>query len=81
MGVFTKIAHLAGARLASVSRGEAILEGAVAEEEVDDIAFVWLEPVEGTGGDRADIESIDIAGIDEIADPGLIFCDGGSDER
>src|ERR1051326_7411704 len=64
-------AHRGGAVPSSGRR----LEGARAKEEINDVAFVWLKPVELDGRNRAAVESVNVSGIDELVLPGLIFGD------
>ena len=45
------------------------MEGAGAEEEIDDVAFVWLQPIELDGGNVADVQTIDVGGIQRFAAP------------
>src|SRR5688500_16546002 len=41
------------------------LEGALAEQEVDDAALVGLEPVQLDGRNRADVQSVDVDRVDQ----------------
>src|ERR1043166_2209072 len=45
------------------------LEGAGAEKEIDDVAFVGLQPIELDGGNGADVQTINVGGIQEFAAP------------
>ena len=56
---------LGGLRILSLQlRG---LERAGAEQEVDDVAFVRLKPVQLDRRDRPDIQPIDVDGVDEAS--------------
>ena len=58
--------HHAGT-LASAGRvregTQANLQCAVAVQEIDEISFVRLEPVELRGGNRAEVEAVDVRGV------------------
>jgi hypothetical protein len=41
-----------------------MLEGTSTEQEVHDVSFVWLEPIEFDGRDRAEIETVNMHGVD-----------------
>ena len=56
------------------------MEGAVAEEEVDDVAFVGLEPIEGDCFDGAEVEAVDVDGVEEFLRELLIVRQRGADE-
>ncbi len=48
------------------SGGELLLRnliGAGAEQELDDVPFVRLQPVELDRGDRSDVEPVDVRGV------------------
>ena len=51
------------------------------EQEVDDVAFVRLQPVQLNRRHRTKIEPIDVHGIDQLAAESLIAGDGAADER
>src|SRR6187431_1599947 len=57
------------------------LQRARAVQEIDDIAFVGLEPVQPNRGDRAEIEAIDMRRVEERAAQFGFLRDGGADER
>ena len=57
------------------------MEGAVAEEEVDDVAFVGLQPVEGDGFYGADVQTVDVGRVDQVAGPFGVGCEGRANER
>ncbi len=59
----------------------AVLERAAAEQEVDDVPLVWLEPVEGDRLHRADIEAVDVRRVEQLLRPVLVFGDAGCDQR
>ncbi len=54
--------------------------GAVSEEELGEISFVRLEPIQAVRGDGADVEAIDVHRVGQIIDPGGIGGQGRSDE-
>lgn len=56
------------------------LIGAVSEEELGEISFVRLEPIQAVGGDGADVEAIDVHRVGQIIDPGGIGGQGRTDE-
>ena len=60
-----------------MARRLSVLERSRAEQEVDDVAFVGLEPVELGGGDGADVEAVDVMGVGEHLDEPLVFRDAG----
>lgn len=64
-----------------MGRWQAVLEGSVPKQEVDDVAFVRLQPVQGTGWNRADVESVDVASIHQLCDPLVVVSDRGADQR
>ena len=39
------------------------LEGPGAEQEIDDVAFVRLQPIELDRGNRADVQAVDVRGV------------------
>ncbi len=45
------------------STGSGLLEGACAVQKVDDVAFVGLQPVEADRWHRAEVEAVDVAGV------------------
>ena len=51
------------------------LEGAGTEEEVDDVPFVRLQPVELDGGHRAEVEAVDVGGVEQLLPERSIFGD------
>lgn len=58
-----------------------VLKGAFAEEKVDDVAFMWLQPVEGQRFDFADVEPINIRGIKQLSLEAFIVSDRRADQR
>src|SRR5260370_762101 len=65
------------------SRGESPheLEGAGAEQEVDDAALVRLEPVEFDRRDRPEVEPVDVDGVDQLPLPLLVLRDCRAHQR
>src|SRR5690242_398190 len=57
------------------------LKGPGAKEEIDNVAFVRLEPVEFGRRDRAEIQAVDIGGVGQLALPIFVVRNGGGDER
>ena len=72
------IAHLTRERRQLLLRQ---LVGPGAEQEVDDVAFVRLQPVELDGGDRADVEPVDVDGVGQLRLPLLVLGDRRADQR
>ena len=68
-------------RTESMCRWKAVLERSIAEQEVNDVAFVRLQPVQGTGWNRADVESVDVASIHQFTNPLVIVRDRSADQR
>src|ERR1700722_12807827 len=58
----------------------AVLEGAGAEQEVDDVAFVRLQPVEGDRFYRADVEAVDVRRVEQLAGEFRILGDARADQ-
>jgi hypothetical protein len=52
-----------------------VLKGTCSEQEVDDVSFVRLEPVELDRLDFTDIQSIDVGGIEELSSECLVIGD------
>ncbi len=67
--------------VSSVSWWQTVLERTIPEQEVYDIAFMGLQPVQSTGRNRANVEAIDMTSINEFRDPLFIVGDGSPDER
>ena len=59
---------------------QAILECTIAEQEVDDIAFMWLQPVQRTRRNRSDIQPIDVPSVHKFRDPFVIIRDRCANE-
>lgn len=58
----SKFSRLPGSSL--MCRWQAVLKCSIAIEKVNNVAFMRLQPVQGAGGHRTDIQSIDMSGID-----------------
>ena len=58
----------------------AVLEGSIAEQEVDDVTFVRLQPVQRTRWHRADVQAVDVAAVDKFRNPFFVVCDGCADQ-
>src|SRR5688572_17184083 len=57
------------------------LEGPGAEEEIDDVPFVRLQPVELDGGDGTDVQPIDVDCFEELAFPCLVARNRAAHQR
>src|SRR3954471_3151016 len=57
------------------------LERARAEQKIDDVAFVRLEPVELNRRDRTEVQPVDVHGIDEPAPKVRVIGDRAADKR
>lgn len=69
------------ARPTSMRRWQTILKRAIAEQEVDDIALVRLQPVQSTRRNRTDIQTINMPSINKVRDPLVVVRDGCAHER
>ena len=56
------------------------MECPIAQQEVNDVAFVGLHPVELVRLDGADVQAVDVGGVEELLGPRFIFGDGGADQ-
>src|SRR5262249_41836130 len=65
----------------SMRRRGTVLEGAVPEQEVDDVAFVRLQPVEGDRLQRADVEPVDIRRVQKLLREFRVLRNRRADER
>ena len=45
------------------------LVGSGTEQELDDVAFVRLQPIELDGGNRSDVQAVDVRGVGQLALP------------
>src|SRR5206468_2192711 len=52
-----------------------------AEEKLDDVALVRLQPVELDGGDGAEIQTVDVRRIEQLALPLPVLGDGAAHQR
>src|SRR4051812_25578075 len=57
------------------------LERARAEQKIDDVAFVRLEPVELNRRDRTEVQPVDVHGIDEPTPKVRVIGDRAADKR
>ena len=57
------------------------LQRSVAEQKVDDAAFVRLEPVEFGGGERAEIQAVDMSGVNALALELFVVGDDRTNQR
>src|SRR6266850_2448025 len=51
------------------------------EQELDDVAFVWLKPIELNGWNGADVQTVDVGGVDEFPLKLRVLGDDAADER
>ncbi len=52
-----------------------------AEEKLDDVALMRLQPVQFEGGEGADIQTVDVRCIDQLSLPLLILSNSAADQR
>src|SRR5258708_7323099 len=66
----------------STSKSESIrrLKRPGAEEEIDDVSLVRLQPVQLDGGDRADVQTINVGRTYQLALPRLVVGNRGTDQ-
>ena len=57
-----------------------VLEGAVPEQEVDDVALVGLHPVELDRLHRADVQAVDVGRIEQFPGPRLVLGQAAGDQ-
>src|SRR4030095_4839246 len=57
------------------------LEGAGAEQEIDNVALMWLEPVQLDGRDRPDVQAIDVRGLEQLLAPHRVVSDRAAYQR
>src|SRR5262249_48613830 len=57
------------------------LKGAGAEQEIDDVALVRLQPVELDRRDRPEVQPVDVRRIDELPLPFLVVGDDAAHQR
>ncbi len=57
------------------------LKGTGAEEKINDVPFVRLEPVELDGRDGADVQTVDVGRLHQLLAPSLVAGDGTANER
>ena len=62
-------------------RWRAVLESAGAEQEIDDVALVRLQPVERDRLHRSDVEPIDVGGIEQRLRELGVLCDAAANQR
>src|ERR1051325_11831840 len=48
------------------------LEGPCAKEKIHDVPFMRLQPIEFDGWDGAEVEAVDVGGVEELAFPGFV---------
>ena len=48
--------------------------------KVDDAALVRLQPIQSGGGDRPDVQAVDVRGVGQLANEFLIVCDRRADQ-
>src|SRR4029077_3846644 len=51
------------------------------EQKLDNVAFVWLKPIELDGWNGADVQSVNVGGIDEFPLELRVLGDDAADER
>src|ERR1700730_4430497 len=51
------------------------------EQELDNVTFVWLEPIELDGWNGADVQTVDVGGVDEFPLDLRVLRDHAADER
>src|SRR5436309_2554871 len=51
------------------------------EQEIDDVPFVRLEPVQLNSRDGADVQPVDVRRIDELPLPAPVLGDGAANQR
>src|SRR6266446_4678193 len=78
--------QLLGVRVPATSgqRGQPLrwhLEGPRPEQEIHDVPFVGLEPVQFDRRQRADVQSVDVGRVDELAFPRFVARDRRTDQR
>ena len=59
----------------------AVLERAAAVQEVDDVPFMRLQPVELQRLHLADVQAVDVGGVDQIPREPFILGQGAADQR
>lgn len=56
------------------------LNGAAVVEELEEVAFVWLFPLNAVGWECAEVEAFDIGAEEELLDKMWVFGEGRDDE-
>src|SRR5262245_31691509 len=56
------------------------LESAGPEEEIDDAPFVWLQPVQLDRRERADVQAVNVGGVEQGPLKRLVLRDGRANE-
>src|SRR5690606_15966782 len=67
--------------VALMSRRRTRLERPVAEHEVDDVPFVWLQPVQLNRLHFADIQPVDVSGVQKFPLPRFVVRQCRTDQR
>src|SRR3954464_6220430 len=73
--------HFQGWNFCLMSRRGTRLEGSGSEQEVDDVAFVRLHPVQLVGADFTDVQAIDVGRVEQLLGPLWIFRQAGTHQR
>ena len=63
-----------------MSRWRAVLEGACAKQEIDNVAFVRLQPVQLVSSDGSNIQPINVSRIQQLTGEGFIFGDRSTNQ-
>ena len=58
-----------------------VLECPRSEQEIDDVAFVRLQPVELQRFNFANIQPVDVRGVNQFLRKRIVFRDAGADQR
>ena len=64
-----------------MSRRKAVLEGSISKQEVDDVSFVRLQPVQSARRDGPNIQSVDVACVHKFTHPLFVIGDCRADQR